>query len=254
MKRYGVVLLAFGVLLGWTATAIAAKKDCTPVEAVRTTTASESAEGVLEGGGTGSEEKRESSGMKGSAPNPEQQDQADAEKEASSQKSKDSKAVQPKIQRDRRWVVKAKRSEASAAVRPPKTPKIPFKDESQERLCDEYLKQIRDRFMKARYYSIQGDSCECAEQSKAFLDLIEESRGACPDGYLEKNGYSKRILRNLSWLYELGAKRCVGLTPATQPASDETSAKEESAEGKTRDESVTVAKKEPDEESKTLPQ
>jgi hypothetical protein len=40
------------------------------------------------------------------------------------------------------------------------------------------------------------------------MTLVENCKQDCPDGFLKKNGYTSRIIRNLSWLEKLGAERC----------------------------------------------
>lgn len=110
---------------------------------------------------------------------------------------------------DRRWITKQQEQmKARPAVKAPSS--LPWKNENQKARCEAYLGQMRENFLKARYHSIQGDSCNTAGYSRAFLSLVEICKRECPEGFLEKSGYTTRIIRNLNSLEELGTKRCVG--------------------------------------------
>jgi hypothetical protein len=110
---------------------------------------------------------------------------------------------------DRRWITK--QQEQMKARPPVKAPSsLPWKNENQKARCEAYLGQMRENFLKARYHSIQGDSCNTAGYSRAFLSLVEICKRECPEGFLERSGYTTRIIRNLNSLEELGTKRCVG--------------------------------------------
>ena len=85
---------------------------------------------------------------------------------------------------------------------------IKWKNEAQKTRCNGYLASLKETFLKARYYSIQGVPCGTAENARSFMTLIEKCKRDCPDGLLKKNGYTSRIIRNLSWLEKLGAERC----------------------------------------------
>jgi len=85
---------------------------------------------------------------------------------------------------------------------------IKWKNESQKTKCNGYLASLKESFLKARYYSIQGVPCGTAEHARSFMTLIDQCKRDCPDEFLKKNGYTARIIRNLSWLEKLGSERC----------------------------------------------
>ena len=85
---------------------------------------------------------------------------------------------------------------------------INWKNEAQKTKCNEYLTSLKESFLKARYYSIQGVPCGTAEHARSFMTLIEQCKHDCPDKFLKENGYTARIIRNLSWLEKLGSERC----------------------------------------------
>ncbi len=85
---------------------------------------------------------------------------------------------------------------------------IKWKNEAQKTRCNGYLASLKETFLKARYYSIQGVPCRTAENAQSFMTLIEHCKRDCPDGLLEKQGYTSRIVRNLRWLNKLGTERC----------------------------------------------
>lgn len=119
----------------------------------------------------------------------------------------------PAVQ-DRRWIIRTPPPDSKKAKPAPVKP-VKWISDSQKKQCGEYLESLSGAFLKARYYSIQGDSCACAEHADRFLSIYEKSRMACPDNFLENEGYSDRITRNMGWLKALGEKRCMG--PATAP-------------------------------------
>ena len=85
---------------------------------------------------------------------------------------------------------------------------IIWKNEVQKTKCKGYLVSLKESFLKARYYSIQGVPCGTAKHARSFMTLIEQCKRDCPDEFLKKNGYTARIIRNLSWLEKLGSERC----------------------------------------------
>ena len=94
---------------------------------------------------------------------------------------------------------------------------IDWSSEGQKKACDGYLKDLRSLFLKTRHYSIQGASCDTAESAAAFLDSMGKCQRNCPEGLLERNGYTERIIRNIRYLEKLGNDRCSGsLTPNPQ--------------------------------------
>ncbi|WP_372683636.1 hypothetical protein [Desulfosarcina sp.] len=128
----------------------------------------------------------------------------------------------PTVQ-DRRWIIRTPPPTSKKAKSAP-VKKVKWISDTQKKQCDADLERLSAAFLKARYYSIQGDSCACAEHADQFLNIYEKSRVACPDNFLENEGYSDRITRNMGWLKALGEKRCMGPTaaPEIQPQSTET--------------------------------
>lgn len=118
----------------------------------------------------------------------------------------------PTVQ-DRRWIIRTPPPESKKARPAPLKP-VKWISDVQKKQCGEYLEKLSGAFLKARYYSIQGDSCACAENADQFLSIYEKSRLACPDNFLENEGYSDRITRNMGWLKALGEKRCLGSSTA----------------------------------------
>ena len=86
--------------------------------------------------------------------------------------------------------------------------RIKWKDEKQKIKCEAYLGELKENFLKARHYSIQGEPCGTAEYSQNFLKAVEKCKQDCPKDFLAQKGYTKRIVRNLSWLKKLGTERC----------------------------------------------
>ena len=86
--------------------------------------------------------------------------------------------------------------------------RIKWKDEKQKIKCEAYLGELKENFLKARHYSIQGQACGTAEYSRKFLKTVDRCKQDCPQNFLAQKGYTKRIVRNLSWLEKLGAERC----------------------------------------------
>ena len=117
-----------------------------------------------------------------------------------------SSETEPETRPDRRWIIKE-----SGTTAPPATPEIEVKWESedQERRCSSLIETMRNAFTGARYHSIRGDACRTARFSSMFLNEAEACRKECPEGFLERNGYTERIVRNVSVLLELGRKRCM---------------------------------------------
>jgi hypothetical protein len=116
---------------------------------------------------------------------------------------------------DRPWIIKEEHMKQTPA--PAETSRaVKWKNDKQQSKCESNLKQIRENFLRARYYSMQGDFCLTANYAKAFIRLVEVCKQNCPDKLLEHHGYSKRIIRNLNWLEELGSKQCLGRKMTTK--------------------------------------
>jgi len=111
---------------------------------------------------------------------------------------------------DRPWIIKLWQEEKPPAPKEP-LPPLEWKDESQRQHCESYLPLLRESFAKARFYSVQGDACRTSEFSQVFLNQARQCRSDCPEEFLERNGYTPRIERNLDLLLELGTKRCMDI-------------------------------------------
>ena len=120
--------------------------------------------------------------------------------------------------RDRRWIIRAPPPDSKKVKQAP-AKSVKWKNSTQKKRCENDLEKLGSAFLKARYYSIQGDLCACAENADQFLSIYEKARKACPANYLQNEGYSSRITRNMGWLKALGKKRCMGpnVVPGVQP-------------------------------------
>jgi len=116
---------------------------------------------------------------------------------------------------DRPWIIKKEHMKQAPALGE-KPRAVKWKTEKQQIRCEANLKQIRENFLKARYYSMKGDFCHTANYANTFLNLVEDCKQECPEKLLEHYGYTKRIIRNLNWLEELGTKQCLGKNKTTK--------------------------------------
>ncbi len=122
------------------------------------------------------------------------------------------------VHQDRRWIIRTPPPDPKQVKRPPVKPTA-WISGTQKKQCEDDLEKLRGAYTKARYYSIQGDSCACAENADQFLILYEKIRQACPDNYLQNEGYIRRITRNMGWLKSLGEKRCMGTSAVSRDQS-----------------------------------
>ena len=88
-------------------------------------------------------------------------------------------------------------------------PAIRYESKTQREKCESYRQNLKDRFLKARYFSIQGDPCATAEHAKAFVGLVDACPKECPKDFVKKAGFSDRTLRNIKLLYKHGSERCL---------------------------------------------
>lgn len=95
---------------------------------------------------------------------------------------------------------------AKGAKPSPKT--MVWVDEQQKMTCQKYLSDLRKWFLKTRHYSIQGAPCQTKEFAAAFLNTKDNCIKDCPQGFLGQNGYTDRIVRNITYLEKLGKDRC----------------------------------------------
>lgn|GEM_PF-3272242 len=110
---------------------------------------------------------------------------------------------------DRRWIMKQREMERTKA---PVEKPAPFqwKDEAQKAKCEPLKDKIRESFVQARHFSIQGDACKTAEHARSFMTLVDACKRECPADYLNHLGYNERIVRNMGDLEKAGARRCRG--------------------------------------------
>jgi hypothetical protein len=93
---------------------------------------------------------------------------------------------------------------------------VAWADAQQKEMCQTYLNGLRELFLKTRHYSIQGAPCKTNEYASEFLRMSENCRQDCPQGLLEQNGYSERIIRNITYLEKLGQDRCGDTDPSAE--------------------------------------
>ena len=109
---------------------------------------------------------------------------------------------------DRPWTIKEHPSNKSDT--PPKKPApLKWENDAQRLQCETLLKKVQQNLGKARTYSIRGDTCATARHANSFMDLADRCNKECPDGFLESNGYSEKIVQNVKVLSELGKKACL---------------------------------------------
>jgi len=126
----------------------------------------------------------------------------------SSKGDADIKKTIPTAEDDRPWLMK-ERSNKKPDTPPKKPALLKWKDEEQKGHCETQLKELKKSLDMARTYSTRGDTCATAKHSADFLDQAGRLKAECPDGFLERNGYSKKIVENLKVLLELGKKACL---------------------------------------------
>jgi hypothetical protein len=107
---------------------------------------------------------------------------------------------------NRRWLIKQR--DGDWKVKPSKSEPIKWASSRQQTQCEALLPTLRENFDKARYYSIQGDSCKTAAHANRFLDTYRICESQCPADYLKGLGYRDLIPRNMRRLVELGKGRC----------------------------------------------
>ena len=131
-----------------------------------------------------------------------------APKPDAAKKAEKPKRVFIEVPEDRRWIIKQHSLEGMKIPEEKPAP-IKWENKDQKARCEPYIGQLKDNFLKARYYSIQGDPCVTARYAKEFMKLVEKCEGECPEEFLEKRGYDDRVIQNLTTLYELGTDGCL---------------------------------------------
>lgn len=115
----------------------------------------------------------------------------------------------------RRWIIR-QRSYAGAKASPAKRKPLQWDSKSQQTQCAKYERQLSAHFDQARDYSIQGDRCKTARYAHEFIEAAAICQSACPKDFLEYNGFSDEVLRNMHQLEALGKESCLGKSAETQ--------------------------------------
>lgn len=85
---------------------------------------------------------------------------------------------------------------------------VNWKDEDQKKSCERKAREIREHFLRARDFSIQGDSCSSEEEARSFGEKLQELKKLCPSGFAEQSGFTPKVVKNVRTLESLGKKRC----------------------------------------------
>lgn len=112
---------------------------------------------------------------------------------------------------DSPWTLNREGPSGLPAAGPP--PAFEWQSAKQQERCNDYAAEARSSFIYARYYSIQGEPCVCAQYAAEFRTIMEKASNACPQDFFLKLGYSSRIVKNIAWLEKLGKDRCSGRPP-----------------------------------------
>lgn len=102
--------------------------------------------------------------------------------------------------------------QASAGGIPHKSVKaaaLKWKDEEQKKSCETKAAKLREHFLKAREFSIQGDSCSSEQEARSFGEKFEELKKDCPGGFPEQAGFTPKVVRNVKTIQSLGKERCL---------------------------------------------
>jgi len=126
-------------------------------------------------------------------------------------------STEKKGKEDRRWITRI-RPDGKKPLPKKDLPPLAWADDESKKRCEGLLEPLKDHFTKARYYSIQGDSCATAEHSKAFLTHVDSCNKDCPKDFLERNGYDEVLIRNVRYLRKSGTERCMGTQQQKKPA------------------------------------
>jgi hypothetical protein len=86
-------------------------------------------------------------------------------------------------------------------------------DSVQQAACEGQMQTLRNSFIEARHRAIEKNSCKTAAHASTFLMVFEECQKACPPDYLNQNGFTGRIVRNIQWLGSYNSKKCSSAPP-----------------------------------------
>ncbi len=113
-----------------------------------------------------------------------------------------------KLPSDRPWIIKQPSRQKAP---PPDQSKVnlKWKDQQQQKKCEELADRLREHYLHVRYYSIQGDPCVTAQSAANALRLKEQISQLCPSGVLKAYGYADAIFRNWEQLLKLGKEGCM---------------------------------------------
>lgn len=112
--------------------------------------------------------------------------------------------------KDRPWIIRPRASSTENASGKDKKTHFKWDSSEQEAACRARLPGLNHHLSKARYYSVQGDTCRTGAHASTFLEIVSACEEECPQGFLDAEGYNEGIIRNLRVLRELGEKRCLG--------------------------------------------
>jgi len=128
-----------------------------------------------------------------------------------SDKPLDDKKKQLRRPLNRRWIINQSGGRNLEKRKPVLKPQVTWTDDAQREKCETTLDMLNNDFRKAKYYSVQGDSCRTSAFAEAFIIKAEQCDKGCPENFLDHNGISKESIRNIRTLYNLGREKCLGL-------------------------------------------
>jgi hypothetical protein len=86
-----------------------------------------------------------------------------------------------------------------------------WQNSNQRQRCESSLIELQESFLKARHSAALKATCEIAQNAEGFLTIHENSRRYCPAQFLEKNGYTIRVVRKMQWLKTYSLQNCTGV-------------------------------------------
>jgi hypothetical protein len=122
----------------------------------------------------------------------------------------DNQGAKNKPPEDRRWIIKMRPDTQPPRKSVAPSDPIQWGDKEHKARCESFIARLREHLDKARYYSIQGNSCATADNAKTFLDLTDSCKRECPEEFWKREGYNRDVIRNLSILHKTGRQRCMG--------------------------------------------